>query len=116
MQLMVQSKNDLNSFNGIRMAQVEDDSHIKINDESRIRNIEGEIMSVGEAEIVSIEDYYGNEISKIRPDDIHRLKDGILYVYCDSAMRVCNRVVLDIDKRSIEINGRIVECFSSEAV
>lgn len=116
MQLMVQEENSLNSFNDIKTAQVEDDSTIKIDEVTQTRNVRGEIMNVNNAEIISIKNYYGNEISKIRTDDIYRIKNEILYIYCDSAMKVSNRIVLEIGDRTIEIEGEIVECFSSEAV
>lgn len=116
MQLMVQKRNSLSSFNDINTAQVKDDSTIKINELGDIKNVRGEIININSAEIISIENYYGSEISKIRTDDIYRIKNGILYIYCSSAMKVSDRIVLEIEDRSVEIYGEITECFSSEAV
>lgn len=116
MQLMVQEENSLNSFNNINTAQVKDDSTITIDKVNQTRSVRGEIMNVNNAEIISIKNYFGSEISKIRTGDIYRIKDGLLYIYCDSAMKVSNRIVLEIGDRSIEIDGEIIECFSSEAI
>lgn len=115
MQVMVQDENSMDSFDDINTVSVEDDT-VRINREKGTENVDGEIMNVDNPEIISLKNYHGSEISKIDTSDIYRIKDGLLYIYCDSAMKVANRVVLEIGSKSIEIDGEIVECFSSSMI
>ena len=79
------------------------------------KDIDGEILNVNGAEIISVKDYYGSEVSDITGDDIHSISDSAASLYCREAMKVGNRVSLELTSgKSVEINGRITGCYIKE--
>lgn len=107
---MYQNVNGLNRLNNITSVNRSEDKSIKIKRKNGGKSqISGSLVSIENAEKVTIENYYGNELTKIvDQSDIFSMSPDELELYCNEARVISNRIVLTLNGgKELEISGKI---------
>lgn len=73
------------------------------------KSVNGRIVNVTNSEVITITNYYGNEIDKINAtSDVQNIGSDKLDILCSSAQNIGNRIILDFeDGRKVEISGNL---------
>ena len=107
MNVMYEKRSNMDTVRDIKSV-AQTDGVIEVVSEGDTREINGEIVHIDGASVISISDYFGDEISQIEPTDISDMSPNTLTLYCDCAQQIANRVIVEFDdSRSVEIDGCI---------
>lgn len=114
MQVTVQKQSTMDVYREVNKAYYVGDKRVVLEKQDEEHEIQGEIVNAGSLEAILISNYYGSDIKRIKGSDIHRIqKDSKVSIYCDSVMKVSNRLVIKFSSKEVEISANLVCCFDT---